>query len=959
MKILSHRGGLSVACCIGLLALAAEAGAKTFPVLNTNDSGPGSLRQAITDANAHVNTGVSAPDLISFNIAGTGVRTITLAAALPTITDPVVIDGYTQPGSSANTLAVGDNSVHRIELNGNNAVCGALVIIAGNSTVRGLVINRFALNCGSTNITLQTKGDNTVEGCFIGLTPAGTAPDPTNYFSNSGVYIQDSPGNTVGGTTPASRNVIDARQSGISINNPTSSGTTIQGNYIGINAAGTTAFLSPPNTGSVSFINTGIDIGAGSGTGSSNNLIGGTTAGARNVISGTASHDILFNDETATGNVVQGNYLGTNARGTASVFGTGNGITTIRTSGLTIGGTGAGAGNLISGNRGTGIVMSNESDPSRTIPTTIQGNLIGTNAAGTGAVGNGIGITIAAGQNITIGGTASGARNVVSGNVVHGIIVRDSSNLIQGNFIGTNISGKAKLGNGGDGVGLGGLFGFVANNITVGGTTPAARNLISGNGAHGIETGDVTAAVIEGNFIGTDVAGTGDLGNTGIGITVNSSNLTIGGTNTGAGNVIAFNGTAAGRQDSVGIFLSGSSSGISILGNSIFSNAALGINLPAQGAEDSFGVNPNDSCDSDTGANNLQNYPVLNGVTTTNGNVHITGTLNSTANTTYRLEFFRNDETDSSGHGEGKVFLGSANVTTNGSCDASFNVSFPSRVPALRVSSTATDPAGNTSEFSAGIGQLLNISTRLRVQTGDNVLIGGFIVTGTDPKKVIVRGIGPSLPVTDALPDPTLELHGPSGTIATNDNWKTKDTGGSQEAEVRATGVAPTNDLESVIIATVPANTSVYTAIVRGKNEGTGIGLVEAYDAAQAANSKLANISTRGFVEGGNNVLIGGFIVGNGDSTVFIRALGPSLPVTPKLADPALDLNDANGSVLQSNDNWRTGGQETEITATGIPPGNDLESALIRTLPPGNYTATVRSANGGTGIGLVEVYNLN
>ena len=176
---------------------------------------------------------------------------------------------------------------------------------------------------------------------------------------------------------------------------------------------------------------------------------------------------------------------------------------------------------------------------------------------------------------------------------------------------------------------------------------------------------------------------------------------------------------------------------------------------------------------------------------------------------------------------------------------------------------TATDPNGNTSEFSAEAGQLLNISARLRVQTGDNVLIGGFIVTGSDPKKVIVRGIGPSLAgfgIEDPLADPTLELHNSAGTMATNDDWKLRPDGASQQAEIEATQLAPTNEKESVILATLPANNSAYTAVLRGKNNSTGIGVVEVYDLDAAADSRLANISTRALVETGDNLLIGGIV---------------------------------------------------------------------------------------------------
>jgi hypothetical protein len=257
---------------------------------------------------------------------------------------------------------------------------------------------------------------------------------------------------------------------------------------------------------------------------------------------------------------------------------------------------------------------------------------------------------------------------------------------------------------------------------------------------------------------------------------------------------------------------------------------------------------------------------------------------------------------------------------------------------------------------------LLNISTRLRVLTGDNVLIGGFIVTGTDPKKVIVRGLGPSLTsqgVPGALSDPTLELHdGTGATLATNDNWK--DT---QQSEIEATTIPPTNDLESAIVATLPANNAAYTAILRGKNDTTGIGLVEVYDLDQAANSQLANISTRGFVDTGDNVMIGGFIIGPSNAfsgKIVVRAIGPSLTnqgVANALQDPTLELHDGSGATIASNDNWKDT-QQSDIEATTIPPTNDLESAIVATLTPGNYTAIVRGKNNTTGVALVEVYNL-
>jgi hypothetical protein len=252
-----------------------------------------------------------------------------------------------------------------------------------------------------------------------------------------------------------------------------------------------------------------------------------------------------------------------------------------------------------------------------------------------------------------------------------------------------------------------------------------------------------------------------------------------------------------------------------------------------------------------------------------------------------------------------------------------------------------------------------NISTRLRVEAGDNVLIGGFIVTGTQPKRIIVRALGPSLPLAGALADPVLELRNASGgLILSNNDWRDDP---AQESEIIATGIPPANDLESAIVATLPANGSAYTAIVRGANNGTGIGVVEAYDLDPTANSKLANISTRGLVQMGDDVLIGGLIVlGQNPLRVVVRALGPSLPLSGALGNPTLALHDGNGTLLVSNDNWRDDpAQESEIIATGIRPANDLESAIVRNLTPGNYTAIVRGVNNTTGIAVVEAYGLN
>ena len=248
----------------------------------------------------------------------------------------------------------------------------------------------------------------------------------------------------------------------------------------------------------------------------------------------------------------------------------------------------------------------------------------------------------------------------------------------------------------------------------------------------------------------------------------------------------------------------------------------------------------------------------------------------------------------------------------------------------------------------------MNISTRLRVETGENVLIGGIIITGEQPKKVIVRAIGPSLSIADSLANPQLEIFDESGELfASNDNWQEA----PNRQEITDSGIAPTHQLESTVLASLAPG--AYTAVVSGVNGGTGIGLVEAYDLDRGVMSELANISSRGVVGTANNVMIGGVIIRGGVAQkVLVRAIGPSLPVNGRLADPELELYDGNGVVLQSNDNWRSD-RESEIDATTIPPHDDAESAILQTLPPGDYTAVVRGVGETTGVALVEVYALD
>jgi hypothetical protein len=285
--------------------------------------------------------------------------------------------------------------------------------------------------------------------------------------------------------------------------------------------------------------------------------------------------------------------------------------------------------------------------------------------------------------------------------------------------------------------------------------------------------------------------------------------------------------------------------------------------------------------------------------------------------------------------------------------------------------------AGSGTVSVGPVSSLGNISTRAFVQTGDNVVIGGFIVQGTEPKRVIIRAIGPELTqygIPNALANPTLELHDATGAlIASNNNWATTIIGGiitaNQVPDIQASGYAPGNGFESAIIAELPAGN--YTAIVRGVNDTTGVALVDVYDLTPDSNSILANISTRSFVQTGDNVMIGGFIVqGTQPKRVIIRAIGPELTqygVPNPLANPRLELHDGTGALIASNNNWATtiiGGiitanQVHDIQDSGYAPGNGFEPAIIAYLPPGNYTAIVRGVNNTTGVALVEVYDLN
>jgi len=817
-------------------------------------------------------------------------------------------------------------------------------ITAANSNPGADIINFNIPNAGVHTITPGTPLPFITEAVTIDGYSQPGATENTLASGDDAVLLIELNG-TIAGNSGLSFSSNDCTIRGLVINRfffgieLAGSNNVVEGNFIGTDASGTAAL---GNTA-------GVDINSGD-----DNLIGGTVPSARNLISGNTGGGVVMVVNSAA-NLVQGNFIGTDATGTVALENSVGVVLATNSDDNTVGGTVAGARNIISGNSAAGVLISGGSSDNL-----VQGNFIGLDVMGTAPLRNGdSGVEINNTSSNTIGGTSAAARNIISVNPAGVLIVAGATdNVVQGNYIGTDVTGFIDIGSDD----LEGVMIDDSSANLIGGSTPGAGNLISAN-FDNIEISGAASIgnLIQGNLIGTDATGTAGLDFFGAGILLlGGSGTTIGGP-AGSGNVIAFNGANG------GIAVTSASTGNNIFGNSIFANEGIGINLVGGTEDASTGVTANDFPDSDVGANNLQNYPVISEIATAGSDRIVEGSLTSNPNTDYVLDFYSNAEVDASGYGEGETWLGSLDVHTNAQSTVDFSFSLDASSLGRYVTATATDPNGNTSEFSLAseivppLSRFLNISTRLRVQTGDNVLIGGFIIDGTEAKKVIVRAIGPSLGdfgVTDPLANPILELHYPDGTtVVTNNNWRD-----DQEAEIMATGLAPSDDLEAAIVATL--DPGPYTAIVRGVNGATGVGLVETYDLDQAVDSALANISTRGLVETGDNVMIGGIIVGPdeaADGSILLRGIGPSLSdfgITDPLADPTLELRDGNGALIVSNDNWRST-QEVAIEDTGLAPNDDLEAAILATLAAGNYTAIMRGVGETTGIGLVEAYHLD
>lgn len=647
-------------------------------VLNTNSAGPGSLRQAILDANA-----IPGPNTIVFQVSGPGRFVITPSTALPAITDPVIIDGNDLPEYL-------DAPV--VELRGDSAGPDSSgLVLQAPSVIRGLEFSGWSVSC----LSLEMPGGHILEGNYVG-TFLGGAERPEAQKAQHGIRIT-SPRNRIGGADPTQINVISGNaQNGIMLEGPSAFLNTISANIVGLDIDGTRTIAN----GRV-----GILI-----SNAQSNRIGGSLLSEQNVISGNGMSGIQIADG-ATGNVVVGNRIGTDRTGNVSLPNGAAGVFIIAASRNRVGGEVPGEGNLISGNRLSGVNVSDSDsglvDPLLTTSdeNVIQGNRIGLSVQGDRALGNGgSGILIYGNcANTWIGGTNALSGNTISGNAFSGleIVGGATDTTAQGNRIGTDVNGTAILPNLLDGVLISGNgSGFFPVRTRIGNTNKGGGNVIAGNGYSGIEVaGRGIGTMIRGNFIGTDTEGQLSLENKFAGIFVSqeasSTELSTQPISI-VGNVIAFN-----REAGVDVQDRRSAgnpwnTGILIRQNSIFGNHLLGIDLQPTGRT------PNDDGDWELGANGLQNYPVLtNVVVTADGKATVQGKLNSKGSQTYILDFYSNAQCDPSGNGEGQTWLQSASMKI----DALGNVDFSVNVGELPtghkwITATATDPAQNTSEFS-------------------------------------------------------------------------------------------------------------------------------------------------------------------------------------------------------------------------------------------------------------------
>jgi hypothetical protein len=731
-------------------ALAYLYGAPLVPlnnvVTNTADFGPGSLRAAIYYATDHPGSTVSFNIPTSDPACSNGVFNIHLTGQLPTlVANGMVIDGSTQPGFAGKPLIVVDAS----QIIPETFTSDTVLIYSSSNQVKNISFSGF--NWNGMTLEFADATNNTIAGCWIGVDFSGTNAAPNAY---QGILVASGASrNTFGGTNALARNVISGNsQYGIFITDSNTTGNVVLGNYIGTSASGTNALANGYS---------GVFIGKGS----SGNVIGRTNSGARNVLSGNSQYGVIITSNT-TANVVSGNYIGTDASGSLMVSNVFGGVFLADgASKNLIGGTNAGAGNVISGNLGNGILFRGSNVVNNTVqgnfigtdatglnplPNTVagvtvdsnatanviggtvagarnvisgnnlnsdygviitglgtsgnvvEGNYIGLGANGVTAVSNYFGMVCSGGAtNNTFGGIVAGARNVISGNFSYGMMVKDSGtsgNVVEGNYAGLDASGVIAVPN---------YFGVIcyngATNNLIGGTSAGAANYVSGNNLYGVCITDpgTSGNVVEGNFIGTDRTGTNGVGNyDNVELQNNATGNFIGGTNAGAGNVIAYAGFAN------VILYDADTTNNSIRGNSIFNNPSQGVGIHLVGYNFYPYVTTNDVGDGDTGPNNLQNFPIITNAFGYAGSTIILGTLNSATNRSFFIDFYCSPSPDSYtvGYGQGQFYVGTVSVTTDGSGNAAFAyTNNGGNYAGQYITATATAVTGDTSEFSLAV----------------------------------------------------------------------------------------------------------------------------------------------------------------------------------------------------------------------------------------------------------------
>lgn len=720
---------------------------RTYTVVHTADSGPGSLREAMTLAEQS-----SGSDTIVFDIPtsdngfdpATGTYKFRLQKGLPRLNEAVLIDGMTQPGFEGRPLLELDFS--------QSSYCNGFEVLGGSTTIRGFIIHSLTSGSddqGGVGVAIQGSGGNIIEGNYFGTDAAGievrrtagnsvqladshdntiggTTVQARNVLSGNGrhgvllfgsddnriqgnfigtnrtgrdvipdingISVSESSGNLIGGTTPYARNIIAGHLAAAIAITADSSGTLIQGNFIGTDWSGT---LARPNGSLDALLGGGVSL---SGPG---NTVGGTTAGAGNLVSGNGaalSSGIVVSGETASGTLIQGNFIGTNLAGDSAIPNGPHGVFILNgASNTVVGGSVSGSANLISGNSSNGLRVDAYCEGCASPhDTVVQGNLVGTDRTGMSAVGNTMeGVLLSSAVDTVIGGSIPGVANLLSGNQSGVTVVGSSGTRIQRNLIGTDRTGSAAIGN------YSGLFlTSGSTGTTVGGTGSAERNVISGNTASGVLVAgaDTEDNVIQGNYIGTAADGLAPLGNgsPGVSVALGARGNTIGGTEPGAGNRIAYNGRS-------GVALTGEIQGTPaptetpILSNAIYGNDQIGIDLGNDG------VTANDPADVDNGANSLQNFPVITKVS--EGGIEVD--ISTTPNTVLRLEFFASAACDPSGFGEGERLVGNGTLTTDAAGEGSASFSLDGVVAAgewLTATGTSLNASGafsNTSEFSA------------------------------------------------------------------------------------------------------------------------------------------------------------------------------------------------------------------------------------------------------------------